>query len=117
MRRKRIIELSRRARAEAITGLSTQVQAEAEWDQKESEFQESTVLRKVPETQRETKTWKATLGWEWMWFACSLLGSWLLANIMEIIVPAETIRLAIGIFVLVYAGRLTVWAIKEMGKG
>jgi hypothetical protein len=69
-----------------------------------------------PESNNTPRGWKLTLGWEWAWFVGSLLGSWLLANILEFVVPAETMQLAIGIFVVVYATRLTVWSIKELGK-
>jgi hypothetical protein len=116
VRRKRTVKLSKQAQAEAIIALSKTVQTEAELDQKEPKFQIRAVPRKRPEPQKSTKSWKRTVGWEWLWFACSLLGSWLLANVFEFFVPAETIRIAIGIFILIYAARLTVWSIKEIGK-
>lgn len=99
MERKRIIELSKRARAEA------------ERDKTEPDSQ------KGPVPQKSTKRWKNTLAVEWLWFLCTLLVSWLLSNILEFYVPAGAEVLTIILFGLVYVTRLTVWAIKEAGKG
>jgi hypothetical protein len=69
-----------------------------------------------PVYQKGSKIWKRTLAVEWFWFACTLLGSWLLSNILEFYVPAGVGLLTIILFILVYLTRLTVWAIKQMGK-
>ena len=74
MDRKRIIELSKRARAETITELSKQAKAERD--------------KKEPESQEARKNWKRTLAVEWLWFVLTLLVSWLLSNILEYYVPA-----------------------------
>jgi len=101
---KRIIELSKRARAETITELSKQARGEAEREKKE------------PESQKDSKNWKRTLAVEWLWFVLTLLVSWIVSNILEYYVPAGAEVIAIILFGLVYVARLTFWAVKEVGK-
>jgi hypothetical protein len=98
MERKRIIELSRRARAEA------------ERENKELESQKRTASQKV------AKKWKKTLAIEWLWLTCTLLVSFILSNIFEYYLPAGVGMLTIILVGLVYLTRLTFWAIKEAGK-
>jgi hypothetical protein len=98
MERKRIIELSKRARADA------------ERNNKKTESQKSSV------PQKSTKKWQNVLAVEWLWFMLTLLVSWIVSNILEyyIYVGAEVI--AIILFVFVYVARLTSWAVKQVGK-
>jgi hypothetical protein len=98
MDRKRIIELSRRARAEA------------ERENKKPESQKGTA------PQIDKKNWKKTLAVEWLWFLLTLLVSWLVSNILEFYIPVGIGLLTMIIFGLVYVVRLTSWAITQAGK-
>ena len=98
MDRKRIIELSRRARAEA------------ERENTKPESQKGTA------SQKSTKKWKKTLAVEWLWLLLTLLVSWLVSNILEFYFPVGIGLLTIIIFGLVYVVRLTSWAITQAGK-
>lgn len=84
----------------------------------QSEFQKT-----LPVFQNGKKDWKKTLALERVWFACFVIGSWGLSNALALwVLPEGLVKqggilpFGIHLFFIMYATRLTVLSVRQMGE-